>query len=383
MHQPDTDLTLGGSGPVDGSPLRWRLAEWIVDRADVITTDTVAVFPLSSPNRLESSYCAKLSSVFVRLLADAVRANGSIDPRSPDVAEFIRLASERSLPPDQIFTLAYLVLSTVLDELAPDPGLGASTDLWPQIAQSIRRAVFDVLSAWGTRAIDSPSALAITDQLTTLHTRPMLDVALVKESHRAERFEHWLSMILIDVDNLSDINRMHGYGVGDRVLERMGILLRTYFRQVDWVARYGADEVAVLLPDTSPADALVLADRTRMMVHDRLTLRDYRSEQRASVTVSVSVVSARALEGEPIDSERFVAEAEAALERAKASGRDRVESVEIPPRLMSMDEAALALGSDMDGIHRLVGAGKLEAVPGRQIRLDRAAVLRLAESGRH
>jgi diguanylate cyclase (GGDEF)-like protein len=382
MDQADTGLTLGGSGSVDGSPLRWRLSDLIVDRADVIVADSVAIFPLSSPYRLESSFCVRLCAVFVHMVADAVRADGSIDPRNPDVAEFIKVAGERALPPDQVITLAYLVLSTILDEVASDPALGASSYAWPQIAQAIRRSVFDVLGAWGTRAIDSPSILAITDQLTTLHTRPMLDVVLVKECHRAERFEHWLSMILIDVDKLSDINRTHGYGVGDRVLERMGILLRTYFRLDDWVARYGADEVAVLLPDTSPTHALELADRTRTMVHDRLTLRDHRSEHRASVTVSVAVVSARALEGEPIDPKEFVSEAEAALERAKSSGRNCVEQVEVATRLISVEEAARTLGLDAAGIQRLVGAGTLKHVAGRHARLERAAVVRLAESTR-
>jgi diguanylate cyclase (GGDEF)-like protein/excisionase family DNA binding protein len=185
-------------------------------------------------------------------------------------------------------------------------------------------------------------------------------------------------MILLDIDNLSEINRTHGYGVGDRVLERTGILMRTYFRQHDWVARYREDSIAVLLPETSPDDALTLAERTRAMVRDRLTFRDYRTEQRASVTVSLAVASARALEGEPIDSERFVIEIEAALERAKTNGRSRAEHVLIPPRLMSIDEAAKALNVDLQGIERLVGDGTLEPVKaGRHVRLERTAVMRL------
>ena len=98
----------------------------------------------------------------------------------------------------------------------------------------------------------SPQHSAIEDALTTLHTRPVLEAVLPKECCRAERFEHWLSMMLIDVDNLAEINQVHGYGVGDRILERMGILLRAYFRQHDWVARYGEDTIAVLLPETDP-----------------------------------------------------------------------------------------------------------------------------------
>jgi excisionase family DNA binding protein len=116
------------------------------------------------------------------------------------------------------------------------------------------------------------------------------------------------------------------------------------------------------------------------MVHERLTFRDYRTDQRASVTVSVAVVSARALEGEPVDADRFLAVLEQAVSQAKTSGRNRVEQVEIPPRLMSVDEAAAALGSNVEGIERLVASGALEPISaGRHVRLEREAVMRLVK----
>jgi len=187
-------------------------------------------------------------------------------------------------------------------------------------------------------------------------------------------------MMLIDIDNLSNINKAHGYGVGDRILERMGILLRTFFREHDWVVRYAEDTIAVLLPETTPADVLTLAERTRAMVEDRLTFRDYRTDQRAVVTVSVAATSARALEGEPIDPQRFLAEAEAALERAKAGGRNRVEHVFILPRLISIEDAVSQLRTTLEGIEALVSEGKLDPVKaGRHVRLERAAVEALAK----
>jgi diguanylate cyclase (GGDEF)-like protein/excisionase family DNA binding protein len=226
-----------------------------------------------------------------------------------------------------------------------------------------------------------PQHGAIQDALTTLHTRPVLDAVLPKECCRAERFEHWVSMMLIDVDNLSAINKAHGYGVGDRILERMGILLRAYFREHDWVTRYAEDTIAVLLPETTPADAMTLAERTRTMVEERLTFRDYRTEQRITVTVSVAVTSARALEGEPIDHARFSAEAEAALERAKVGGRNRVEHVELLPRLISIAEATQLLNTDIQGIEKLVAEGRLDPVnAGRHVRLEREAVAALAKA---
>ena len=220
-----------------------------------------------------------------------------------------------------------------------------------------------------------PLRAAIEDPLTTLVTRPVIDAVLPKECCRAERFEHYLSMMLVDIDNLSAINKAHGYGVGDRILERMGILLRAYFRQHDWVARYQEDAIAVLLPETNPADAMTLAERTRSMIEERLTFRDYRTEQRIIVTVSVAVTSARALEGEPIDHVKLTAAAEAALERAKTGGRNRVEQVEILPRLISVEEATTLLQTNVEGIEKLVAEGALDPVnAGRYVRLEREAV---------
>ena len=291
----------------------------------MIVADTVATFPLvSGSRRLEADYCVRLGNLVVRLLADTI-LDAQLDARGPGISELTALVAERELTPEQLFAFVHIGMGTTIDELAQDPRVGATTEPWPQASQIVRQASFDLLAAWTTRSVYMPAKSAIDDPLTTLHPRQVLDAVLPKECCRAERFEHWVSMILIDVDNLSAINKAHGYGVGDRILERMGILLRTYFRQHDWVVRYAEDTIAVLLPDTTPADALTLAERTRAMVEERLTFRDYRTDQRALVTVSVAVTSARALEGEPIDHERLSSEAEAALDRAKTGGRNRVE----------------------------------------------------------
>lgn len=325
-----------GAGTLDSrvldqaSTIRWETADLLAKRADVIVADTVALFPLSGPRRLEADYCLRVGHALLTMVADTVRREGC-DPRGGAVVDLIALLNERSLTPDQFFTFSYLALTAALDELSLDQNLGATADAWPRVTMMVRRAMFDVLAAWTTRVIDSPSEAAITDALTTLHTRPVLEAALRKESHRAGRFQHWLSIIMLDVDNLAAINRTYGYGVGDRVLERMGILLRGYFRQHDWVARYSEDTVAVVLPETSPDDAMALAERARMMVQERLTFRDHRTDQRVEVTVSTAVVSARAPEGEPLDVARVLAEAEAATATAKTSGRNRVEHVQITP----------------------------------------------------
>jgi diguanylate cyclase (GGDEF)-like protein len=302
-----------------------------------------------------------------------------MDSRGSGISDLSAVIADREVSPEQLFTFVHIVMSTAIDELSLDRHVGAGSEPWPQAAQVVRRAAFNVLSAWTTRSMSMPQRSAIEDPLTTLHTRPVLDAVLPKECCRAERFEHWLSILLIDVDNLSAINKAHGYGVGDRILERMGILLRAYFREHDWVARYAEDTIAVLLPETNPDDAMTLAERTRTMVEERLTFRDHRTDQRAVVTVSVAVTSARALQGEPIDHQRFSMEAESALDRAKTSGRNRVEHVELLPRLISLADATELLNTNIEGIEKYVAEGTLDPVnAGRHVRLERAAVEALA-----
>ena len=367
------------SGSTATNELRRIVATHLTDRQDVIVADTVATFPLSTDSRrLDADYCVRLGTLVVNLLSEAILA-GHIDARGAGISDLTALLAVRDVSPDQLFTFVHIAMSTALDELSQDERVGANTEPWPQAAQTIRRAAFDMLGAWATRLTLTPQRASIEDPLTTLVTRPVIDAVLPKECCRAERFEHYLSLMLVDIDNLSAINKAHGYGVGDRILERMGILMRTYFREHDWVGRYAEDTFAVLLPETDPADAMTLAERTRSMIEERLTFRDYRTEQRIVVTVSVAVTSARALEGEPIDHVRLTAAAEAALERAKTGGRNRVEQVEILPRLISIEEATTLLQTNVEGIEKLVADGALDPVnAGRYVRLERAAVEALA-----
>jgi len=362
--------------------LRRLVAEHITERRDVIVADAVATFPFTPESRrLDANFCVRLGNVVTRHFVEAI-LEGKIDSRGPGISELMVLADDREVSPTLLFSFIQIAMNTAIDELSLDVRVGVNTEPWPQAAQLIRRAAFDVMGAFATRLMYAPQRSSIEDSLTTLHTRPVLDAVLPKECCRVERFEHWLSMMLIDIDNLSAINKAHGYGVGDRILERTGILLRTYFRQHDWVARYDEDTIAVLLPETTPDDAQSLADRTRTMIEDRLTFRDYRTDQRTVVTVSIAVTSARALEGEPIDHERFTRESEAALRRAKASG-NHVEHVQLMPRLISIDEATLVLKTDLEGIERLVAEGKLDPVnAGRHVRLERQAVEALAANRR-
>jgi diguanylate cyclase (GGDEF)-like protein len=314
------------NGPMQDD-LRQQIAAAIQDHGSVLVWDTVAIFPFSGTELLEPEYCNRIGEIVVQMLIQAIR-NGRVDPRGSVVADLHRVALERNLSAGRLFTFAYLFERSALDELALSETIGATSEPWPLVAQIVRRASFDLLAAYTERSELEPSEAAIVDKLTTLHTRPLLDAVLAKELERAGRVGYPISLILFDVDRLSSINQTHGYGVGDRILERLGILIRQYFRQVDWVARHSEDSIVVLLSRTDGEHANELAERVRATVEDRLEFTDHRTDMPVRVTISAAVVNLDIAVGDIIDPDRLLADAEAAVERAKQQGRNRVVRVD-------------------------------------------------------
>jgi diguanylate cyclase (GGDEF)-like protein len=303
--------------------LRQQVAGTILDRAALLTSDTVAIFPYSGDEPLEPEYCDRVGQLLVQLMAMAVR-EGRVDTRSGFIADLNRMALERTLSAQRLFTFVYLLERTVLDELALSETLGATAEPWPIVAQLVRRASFDLLAAYTDLGQLEPAEATVVDRLTTLYTRAMMQAVLGKQLVLAARFGHAIALILFDVDNLARINREHGYGVGDRILERLGILIRKYFRQHDWVARHSEDAIAVLLTHTDADHAAELAEHVRATVADRLGFTDHRTDTVVDVTVSGGVVYLRPQGGKAVDAEHLVARAEEALDRAKQQGRNRI-----------------------------------------------------------
>jgi diguanylate cyclase (GGDEF)-like protein len=363
----------GGGGAQDRPELRRQIIRVLEERASAITNQAVAVFPFTSPQALDPDDSERLSEAALRLLMSAIR-DAKQDPRHNLVADLRQLAQTRSIGPQNLFSLIYLIERAALDELALDERIGSESDQWWSLSQIVRRASFDALGAFAERLMQEPAPGAVIDPLTTLHGRPVLEVVLDKEIRRAERFGHPFALILFDVDRLSEINEGHGYGFGDRVLERIGIVTRNYFREQDWVTRHAEDTFVVLLPETPPEYAEVLAERVRVMVEERLALRDYRSDRRVPVTVSVAVVIAEVINSD-ITAEQMLLHAEQAVHRAKHAGRNRVEKVDVSSRSFSVLAAAKFLGITHDEVLDLVHAGRLTPTEHeRSLRFDRSAV---------
>jgi len=325
-----SETTFGDEAGKLQDDLRQQIAATLVEQADIITADTVAIFPYSGSEELDTEYCHRIGQLLTQLLAFAIR-DARLDARGGFVGDLYRILGERSLSVERLFTFVYLTERTALDELALSETIGATSEPWPSVAQLVRRGSFDLLAAYAERTQLEPAGSTMTDRLTTLYSRVLFDAVLAKEVDKAGRFGHAMSIIMFDIDRLSAINEDFGYGVGDKVLERLGILLRTYFRQHDWVARYAEDSMVVLLTQTDPERAVELAERVRHTVEERLWFTDHRTDRQVPVTVSAAVVNVPVSVGDVIDPERLIAIGEAAIERAKRSGRNRVEIVDGSP----------------------------------------------------
>jgi GGDEF domain-containing protein len=101
------------------------------------------------------------------------------------------------------------------------------------------------------------------DEVTAVYTRRYFNERLIAEVSRARRYGSALSLLVIDLDDFKRVNDQEGHPAGDSLLRRVGRLLTQSTRQSDAVCRYGGDEFAVILPETSGSEAYTLAERIR------------------------------------------------------------------------------------------------------------------------
>ena len=305
--------------------LRAHVARSLQGRAEAIVKDTMAVYAFAGIESIGPDDRARLAGLILQLITHAVR-EGTLNAPNAAVTDLGHMMTEMDVGVRVLFNVVYLMERSALDELAVEESFGATSEPWPVIAQMVRRASFDVCAAC-SETRDAGSA-GIIDSLTTHHTRAVFLAALEKEIQRSEHFGHPFALILLDVDRLAEINATHGYGTGERVIERIAIVVRNHFRDTDWVARSSGGTFAVLLPETQRADAECLADSMRITVAERLQLHDYRSDQQFPVTVSVGVLIAEAVD-QSVSAEQLLREAGGAVDRAKKAGRNRVERVDV------------------------------------------------------
>jgi diguanylate cyclase (GGDEF)-like protein len=163
----------------------------------------------------------------------------------------------------------------------------------------------------------------ITDPLTGAYNRRYLDRRLNEEVLRTRRYGFPLAVLLIDIDHFKRINDEHGHPAGDLVLVALSRLVMDSVRKTDLVARYGGDELMVIAPHATPADAAELGERLRKKVEAQEIALENSGPVRLPLRVTISVGVADFRE-RTADSQGLIQAADQALYAAKQGGRNQV-----------------------------------------------------------
>lgn len=167
-------------------------------------------------------------------------------------------------------------------------------------------------------------ALSRTDPLTSLSNRRYFEERLEEEFARARRYRSPLSLVMLDIDYFKRINDTFGHPFGDEVLRAVAQVTRARLREVDLLARYGGEELIALLPETSPADALIACERVREAIEalqlEYTSLDGNKRMVRCTASLGVASVPSPTLQ----TAEELLRAADECLYAAKGAGRNRV-----------------------------------------------------------
>lgn len=169
---------------------------------------------------------------------------------------------------------------------------------------------------------DRMSDLEHLDALTGLGNRRFFDESMVAEVRAASRSGGTLGLVLMDIDRFKQFNDLYGHPAGDRCLQGVANVLKAVCRRPrDLVARYGGEELAVILPDTDMAGAVLVAKDILQKLRD-LHIPHADNLAQSKVTPSAGVFAGRPGADESV--ETLIQKADQALYSAKNDGRDRV-----------------------------------------------------------
>lgn len=198
-----------------------------------------------------------------------------------------------------------LALDRPADGRRPDRPTAELMELFAaQVAGSVQAA----------RLYEEIQRMAITDGLLGIYNRRYFEERMAGEFTRAQRYRHPLSLLMVEVDRLKQVNDELGHQAGDRALQTVARTLLDNTRSVDVVCRYGGDEIAVILPETEAEEAVRLAERLRQKVA---------AQRVQGMPLSISLGVASSAPGVK-DWEALVRLADQACYQAKRGGRNQV-----------------------------------------------------------
>jgi len=202
---------------------------------------------------------------------------------------------------------------------------------------------------------------ATEDELTGLANHRRFQEILGGEAARATRTGQPLSLVMLDIDDFKAVNDTFGHQEGDAVLRAVGRVLREICRRTDEPARYGGEELAVILPDTASEGAYVLAEELRSAIGRMHLQPDGPSHP---VTVSLGVATLAPGTGGPHD---LLSAADAALYRAKQTGKNRTAVAPADPGSSAGAGAPAGAGASAGGTDRATAQASrpFRGLPGR------------------
>ncbi len=169
--------------------------------------------------------------------------------------------------------------------------------------------------------LDELKKLSITDGLTQLYNSRYFYSQLKGEIERCNRYGHKLSLLLLDIDKFKEYNDNFGHLEGDKILVRLGRIIKSCLRKMDTAYRYGGEEFTIILPGTHGEEARTVAERLRSAV----AVEDFTDERNADLTITISIGVTQYRLEEKISS--FVQRADQAMYRSKQAGRNRVSCI--------------------------------------------------------
>ena len=173
------------------------------------------------------------------------------------------------------------------------------------------------------RLTEELQRLAWTDTLTLTANRRAFMQALAEEYRRARRYQHPLTVLMIDLDQFKTVNDRYGHAGGDAALKAFAEAVRPLLRDTDHFARMGGEEFAILLPETEVTEGCRIAERLRRTVAE---VSVDSSQGPFRITASIGIAEMRA---DDADAEETLSRADRALYAAKAGGRNRVATMDM------------------------------------------------------
>lgn len=173
------------------------------------------------------------------------------------------------------------------------------------------------------------------DPLTEVGNRKYFDRQLAYATNEARENDAQLSLLMVDIDHFKKFNDTYGHLVGDQVLRLVARTMVENLKGRDIIARYGGEEFVILLPQTKIEDAQTVGDHLRTCLSTKRVRKRNSNETLGIVTISIGV--AAYYNGELLDD--FVARADAAMYKAKESGRNQVVTINLTPEEIAAIEA--------------------------------------------